>query len=75
VPGLETGVVRVGDVEVGQSFKVVKDITESIADPDGGEPTEVTRTVAMVTWQNGTAIFIMTADPAVIDDLFLEYGI
>ena len=75
VPGLETGIVRVDSIEVGQSFKVIKDITESIADPDGGEPTEVTRTVAMVTWQNGTAIFIMTADPAVIDDLFLDYGI
>ena len=75
VPGLETGVVRVDTIEVGQSFKVVKDITESIADPGGGEPTEVTRRVAMVTWQNETAIFIMTADPAVIDDLFLEYGV
>jgi hypothetical protein len=74
-PGLETGTVHVETIEVGQSFKVIKDVTESVADPDGGEPTEVTRRVAMVTWQNGTAIFIMTADPAVIDDLFLEYGL
>ncbi|HEX7589405.1 MAG TPA: hypothetical protein VF362_00315, partial [Demequinaceae bacterium] len=74
-PGMVMGTVYVDKVEVGKSFKVVKDVTESVADPAGGDPTEVTRKVAVVTWQNGTGVFIMTADPAVIDDLFLGYGL
>ncbi len=75
VPGLDTGIVHVDKAEVGKSFKVVKEITEVIEDPDGGDPTEVTTTVGVVTWQNETGVFIMTADPSVIDVLFLEYGI
>ncbi len=74
VAGMEWGIVHVAKVEVGRSFKVVKDVTETIDDPDGGDPTEITTTVAQVTWQNATGVFVMTADPAVIDDLFTEYG-
>lgn len=75
VPGIVMGTVYVDKVEVGKSFTVIKDVTESVAAPAGGDPTEVTRHVAEVTWQNGTGVFIMTADPAVIDDLFLDYGL
>jgi hypothetical protein len=69
------GTVYVNKVEVGKSFTVIKDVTESVANPAGGDPTEVTRHVTVVTWQNGTGVFIMTADPAVIGDLFTEYGL
>ncbi len=72
-PDITIGIVRVNRAEVGKSFKVIKDVTESVPDPAGGDPTEVTHHVAVVTWQNGTAVFVMTADPAVIDDLFTEY--
>jgi hypothetical protein len=75
VPGIVMGTVYVEKVEVGKSFKVIKDVTESVANPAGGDPTVVTHQVAVVTWQNGTGVFIMTADPAVIDDLFTEYGL
>jgi len=69
------GTVSVGSVEVGKSFTVTKDVTESVPNPAGGDPTEVTQHVAVVTWQNGTGVFVMTADPAVIGDLFTEYGL
>jgi hypothetical protein len=75
VPGMVMGTVYVNKVEVGKSFTVIKDVTESVANPAGGDPTEVTRHVTVVTWQNGTGVFIMTADPAVIGDLFTEYGL
>jgi hypothetical protein len=75
VPGITMGVVNVNKVQVGKSFKVAKTITESVANPAGGAATDVTRKVAIVTWQNGTAVFVMTADPAVIDGLFTEYGL
>ena len=74
-PGMVMGIVYVDEVEVGKSFTVIKDVTESVPDPAGGDPTEVTHRVAVVTWQNGTGVFIMTADPAVIDDLFTSYGL
>ena len=75
VPGIVLGTVYVDEVEVGKSFTVIKDVTESVPDPAGGDPTQVTQRVAVVTWQNGTGVFIMTADPAAIDDLFTEYGL
>ena len=75
VAGITVGTVLVNKVEVGKSFTVTKDVTESVPDPAGGDPTEVTHHVSVVTWQNGTAIFVMTADPAVIGDLFTEYGV
>lgn len=73
--GIRVGIVRVDGAQVGQSFRVVKDITETTTDPVTGDEVETTRTVAMVTWQNGTAVFVMTADPDEIDTLFLEYRI
>ncbi len=75
VSGMVLGTVSVNKVEVGKSFKVIKDVTETVPDPAGGDAKEVTHQVAVVTWQNGTGVFVMTADPAVIDDLFTEYGL
>jgi hypothetical protein len=69
------GTISVNKVEVGKSFKVIKNVTETVPDPAGGDAKEVTHEVAVVTWQNGTGVFVMTADPAVIDDLFLDYGL
>ena len=75
VAGIVMGTVSVNNAAVGKSFTVTKDVTESVPDPAGGEPTKVTHHVTVVTWQNGTAVFVMMADPAVIGDLFTEYGI
>lgn len=74
-PLVERLPVMSGDTQVGESFKVVSTITETIPGKEGAEPTEVTREVAVITWRNATGVFIMTADPAVIDVLFLEYGV
>ena len=74
-PGLVIGIVRVDGAQVGQSFTVIKDVTETSDNPDGGDPIETTRQVAEITWQNGTAVFVMTADPSVANDLYLEYGL
>ena len=66
-PGLvERTPVIAGGVQVGESFKVLTDATDS-----GGTTTRV----AVITWRNATGVFIMTADPAAIDDLFLEYAL
>lgn len=73
--GITMGVVKVNKVEVGKSFKVIKNVTESVANPAGGAATDVTRQRAVITWQNGTGVFVMTADPAVIDGLFTAYGL
>lgn len=61
--------VMSGEVQVGESFQFSAQITE------GEEGAETTRDVAIIVWRNLTGVFIMTADPATIGDLFLEYGI
>jgi len=45
-------------------------VTEPGNDEDA---TPTTRDVARIIWRNTTGVFIMTADPSVIDELFLEY--
>ncbi|MCJ7826945.1 MAG: hypothetical protein MUP36_01710 [Demequinaceae bacterium] len=72
---LERQPVTSHGILVGESFKTFAEITETIEGDEGTEPTEVTREIAIITWRNSTGVFIMTADPAVIDDLFLEYGV
>jgi len=74
-PLVERLPVMAGDVQVGESFRITTEITETIEGEEGTEPTEVTREVVAITWRNTTGVFIMVADPAVIDDLFLEYGL
>lgn len=74
-PLVERHPVTADGVQVGESFKTTMEITETIEGEEGSEPVEVTREVAVITWRNSTAVFIMTADPSVIDDLFLEYGV
>lgn len=68
-PGVELRPVtaRSGEV-VGQSFRVEDSLP---ADEEGGAETPV----VVITWRNATAVFVMTGDPAVVDELFLEYGL
>ncbi len=73
--GIRMGTVLANGVQVGQSFRVVKDVTETVVDAATGESTEVTTHVAVITWRNDTGVFIMTADPDAIDNLFIEYGV
>jgi len=72
---IERHPVMSGDTQVGESFKVVTEVTETVVGDDGVETPGLTREVAIITWRNATAVFVMTADPSVIDDLFLEYGV
>jgi hypothetical protein len=65
----ERSPVMSGDTQVGESFQFSASITE------GEEGSEITRDVTVIVWRNLTAVFIMTADPAQIGDLFLEYGL
>lgn len=64
--------VIAGGVQVGESVRVLTTITEG-ANDDGTGGT--TRQLAKIIWRNSTGVFVMTADPDVIDDLFLEYGV
>ncbi|MBN2177418.1 MAG: hypothetical protein JW722_07155 [Demequinaceae bacterium] len=64
-----------GDTQVGESFKTIAMITTVSEGGEGVDPVEVTEEIAAIVWRNTTAVFIMTADPSVIDLLFLEYGV
>jgi hypothetical protein len=74
-PLVERHPVHANRIQVGESFKTTTEVTETIEGDEGSDPVEVTREIAVVTWRNATAVFIMTTDAAVVDDLFLEYGV
>lgn len=67
---LERFPVMVDGIQVGESVKFLTTVTEPGIDEDA---TPTTRDVARIIWRNTTGVFIMTADPSVIDELFLEY--
>lgn len=74
-PLVERHPVTANGTQVGDSFTTTTEITETVEGDEGTDPIEVTREIGIVTWRNATAVFIMTADSAVVDDLFLEYGV
>ncbi len=69
VPPVERQDVHVGDQVVGESVKTI------IPAQAATETAPATPERAQIMWRNGTAVFIMVADPALIDDLFTEYGV
>jgi hypothetical protein len=69
---LERFPVTADGIQVGESVRFLTTITEEVEEEDA---TPITRDVARIVWRNATGVFIMTADPSVIDQLFLEFGV